>query len=271
MIAPLENKRQAAKQLGVSRSSLYYHSKMQERDLQVKQKILAVLSEHPSYGHRRLALQLGRNKKCILRVMKKYAIKPYRRRARRLHKPGDLGKTPMAIANYAKTLCPLQRNVLWASDFTYFWFQGRFWYLCTVLDIFSREVVGFSFSDHHDQALVLSALQDALERCPAATYLHSDQGSEYQSYGYFDLLKLHGIQASFSAKSSPWQNGFQESFYSEFKKDLGQISRFETIAIFLEALYQQLHYYNTKRIHTSLKTTPKQYKKDLCLVSSNVS
>jgi transposase InsO family protein len=267
MILTHERKQHLAKKLGVSRSSLYYRSKMQERDQKVKEEIQAALAEHPSYGHRRLALHLGRNKKCILRVMKKFSLKPYRRRARRLM---NLGNNPMAIANFAKTLCPLQRNVLWAADFTYFSFQGRFWYLATVLDLFSREIVGFSFSGTHDKDLVLDALQHALQTHPAPSYLHSDQGSEYTSSAYLDRLQRHTIQVSFSAKASPWQNGFQESFYSEFKKDLGDVSRFATIAAFLEALYLQIHYYNTRRIHTALKTIPSLYRPHL-LSSSKVS
>jgi len=236
----------------------------------LKDQILAVLSEHQAYGHRRLALHLHRNKKCILRVMKKFGIKPYRRRTRRLKKPGDIGKDPLAIANFAKTLCPLQRSVLWASDFTYFWFRGKFWYLCTILDLFNREIVGFSFSAAHDKQLVLDALQDALQDRLTPLYLHSDQGSEYQSYAYFDLLKLHGIQASFSAKASPWQNGYQESFYSEFKNDLGHTTRFETLGEFIEAIHLQIHYYNHRRIHTALKTAPVLYKQQL-LISDKVS
>ncbi len=266
-----QNKRQTAEKLGISRSSLYYKSKMQERDQAVKREILHALAEHPSYGHRRLALHLKRNRKCILRVMKKFGIKPYRRRTRRLSKPGDIGKHPLAIANFAKILCPLRRSVLWASDFTYFWFQGRFWFLCTILDVFSREIVGFSFSATHDAQLVLDAIRHAIGRRPKPRYLHSDQGSEYTSSVYLALLEAHGIQVSFSQKASPWQNGFQESFFSEFKKDLGQTSRFETIAVFVEALFLQLHYYNAKRIHTSLKTTPEKYKREHALVSSNVS
>lgn len=255
----LEPKTALAKKLGVSRSSLYYRSKMQGRDDDIKAAILATLQEHPSYGHRRLALHLKKNRKCILRVMKKFSIKPYRRRTRRPQKTGDVGKHPLAIANFAKTLCPLQRGVLWASDFTYLWFHGRYWYFCTILDLFSREIVGFSLSAHHDQAMVFDALNHALQHRCTPHYLHSDQGSEYTSTAYFALLQHHKIQASFSTKASPWQNGFQESFYSEFKKDLGDISRFETFAIFLETLYLQIHYYNTQRIHTALKTTPSAY------------
>ena len=202
-----ESKKALAKKLGISRSSLYYESKMKVRDNCVREQILTVLSEHPSYGHRRLSIHLGLNKKRMLRVMKKYGIKPYRRRARRPRKPGDLGKDPMAVVNWAKAICPLARNVLWASDFTYFWFHGKWWYLATVLDVYSREIVGFSFSGRHDQE----------------------------------------------------QNGFQESFYSEFKKDLGDTSRFETIGEFVEGLYLQIHYYNNDRIHTALKMPPASY------------
>jgi putative transposase len=265
------NKTKLAKELGISRSSLYYRSRLKERDEVLRRQILAVLSEHPSYGHRRLALQLKRNRKYILRVMKKFAIKPYRRRMLRPRKRADEGQPALLCANIARTLCPLRRNVLWASDFTYLWFQNRYWYLATVIDLFSREVVGFSFAGSHDKHLVLHALQMALEQRSAPHYLHSDQGSEYTSYAYLDLLRQHQISASFSTKASPWQNGYQESFYSEFKKDLGDLSRFETIALFLEALYQQLHYYNHHRLHTALKTTPSTYHRTTVLKPEKVS
>jgi len=66
-------------ELGVSRSSLYYKPKQLAKDWQTKQKIEEVLHEHPSYGHKRIALALRLNKKRILRVMKLFGIKPYRR------------------------------------------------------------------------------------------------------------------------------------------------------------------------------------------------
>lgn len=257
------SKKALARKLGISRASLYYKSKMKIRDQCLKEQILSSLSEHPSYGHKRLAIHLRRNKKCILRVMKKFGIKPYRRRVRRPKKKEDLNKDPLCVPNYAKIMCPLRRSVLWASDFTYLWFRGRYWYLATVIDVFSREVVGFCFGGRHDRELVLGALQDALNQTLAPLYLHSDQGSEYTSYEYLEMLKTQGIRASFSDKASPWQNGFQESFYSEFKKDLGDTSRFETIGEFMEGLYLQIHYYNHKRIHTALKTAPALFRQQI--------
>src|SRR3989338_2027163 len=93
------NKKALAKTLGISSSSLYYQSKMKIRDQCMREQILTALAEHPSYGHKRLALHLGRNKKCTLRIMKKYGIKPYRRRFRRHRKLGDLNKDPLYIPN----------------------------------------------------------------------------------------------------------------------------------------------------------------------------
>ena len=63
-----------------------------------------------------------------------------------------------------------------------------------------------------------------------------------------------------SRKSSPWENSFQESFYSNFKLDLGQTNRFDTLPELVEEIYQKIYYYNNKRIHTELKMSPIQFK-----------
>ena len=83
---PRESKTQLAKKLGVSRSSLYYKAKRDEQDLEMKGQILIVLGIHPSYGHKRIAWEFGLNNKRIRRVMRKYDIKPHRRRVKKLRK-----------------------------------------------------------------------------------------------------------------------------------------------------------------------------------------
>src|SRR6266576_3317437 len=87
-----ESKTQLAKKLGVSRSSLYYHAKRDEQDEEMRKQIFIVLGIHPSYGHKRIAWEFGLNNKRIRRVMKKYAIKPYKRRVKKLRKKDDEGK-----------------------------------------------------------------------------------------------------------------------------------------------------------------------------------
>ncbi len=251
-----------AQSLGVSRQSLYYQPKLSDRDLAIKQKIITVMQDNPSYGHKRIALELKLNKKRILRVMKLYNLKPYRRRIKKPDKLADQGKMSTVYLNLIKKFCPIRLHVVWVTDFTYLWFQGSFVYLATVMDLYTRQIVGWHVSRYHDRFLVIAALTNALAKTQTKPiYHHSDQGSEYDSADYLAILKQNNTQISMSQKSSPWENGFQESFYSQFKVDLGHIDRFDTLGELIEAINQQIYYYNHKRIHTTLKMPPVQFAK----------
>lgn len=256
-----ESKTQLAKKLGISRSSLYCKAKRETLDEEIKKKINDVLSKNKSYGHKRIALALKLNKKSILRVMKKYEIKPYRRRAASLRKKDDEGKAVAKWKNKIMNFCPIKPNVVWASDFTYIKFKGTFLYLATIIDIYTREIIGWNISTMHDTKLVLRALQHAIARTEKVPiFLHSDQGSEYDAKQYEDYVLEKDIIISMSHKSSPWENGFQESFYSQFKVDLGYVNRFETAEELIEEIYQTTYYYNHERIHGSLKMAPVIFK-----------
>lgn len=255
------NKTKLAQEMGISRSSLYYQSKMKVKDEVIREQIISTLNDHPAYGHKRIALHLGRNKKRILRVMKKYGIRPLKIRGKKPHKKEDFRKPPSPHFNHLKSLCPIKMNVIWAADFTYLWFQGRFYYLATIIDVFSREIIGVAISFHHHKELVLNALKDALHKKPPPLYLHSDQGSEYTSEIYITFAKHLGCTISMAGKGKPWENGFQESFYSQFKLELGSLNQFQNSGELVEAIYSQIHYYNHKRIHTKLKMPPKMYAK----------
>jgi transposase InsO family protein len=147
---------------------------------------------------------------------------------------------------------------IWAEDFTYLWFQGRWYYLATIIDLYSRQIVGWALSDHHDTDLITATLVDALSRHPSPALCHQDQGSEYTSERY-DIIALSlGIELSFSVKGHPWENGFQESFYRYFKIELGakKLDRFVDIGELSEAIAKQIQYYNTERIHSALGMSP---------------
>ena len=148
-------------------------------------------------------------------------------------------------------------NIVWASDFTYIKFKDKMYYLATFIDIFSRKIVGWNFSDTHDTELILGALKKAIETEGKASFIsHSDQGSEYRSEFYQEILESEEIKPSLSPKASPWRNGFQESFYAGFKKDLGNVNRFNYLGELIEAIAHTINYYNTDRIHTALKASP---------------
>lgn len=256
-----ESKTELARKLGVCRSSLYYKAKREVLDEEMKKQILIVLGLNPSYGHKRIALEFKLNNKRMRRVMKKYGIKPYRRRAKTPRKKDDELKAVTKWKNEIIGFCPIKPNLVWATDFTYIKFQGSFIYLATIIDIYTREIIGWNISTKHDTKLVLGALIHAIARTgKVPVFLHSDQGSEYDSYAYEDYVLGKGIIISMSRKSSPWENAFQESFYSQFKVDLGYISRFETVEELIEEIYQTIYYYNNERIHGSLKMTPVIFK-----------
>lgn len=254
-VAPVKSKKDLARQLGVSRQSLYYKPKLPEKDLQLKLEIEKVMQAHKRYGHKRIAIELGINKKRIRRVMKLFRLTPARKR-RQFVKPSDLAQAPMTIPNLIKEMLVDAPNMAWVCDFTYLWFLGVFVYLATVEDIFTREIIGWTVSTKHDATLVCQAMRDALAKHQTPKISHSDQGSEYRSFQYRSLLLISGIKISMSKKASPWENSYQESFYSEFKLELGNPECYNTIGELIEAIALQIYYYNHNRIHTALKCSP---------------
>lgn len=131
--------------------------------------------------------------------------------------------------------------------------------LSRVLDLKTRRVVGWRLGTNHSSELTYAALLDALSKHLAPAILHSDQGSEYLSAKHQLLCERMEITLSASAKGSPWQNGFMERWFGNFKLELGPLNRFKNVAELHEAIALQIHYYNTKRIHTSLGMSPAAY------------
>lgn len=247
----------------VSRKSLYLKSDKQLlKDEFTKEKILDCLDTNPAYGHRRLSMALKFNKKRIKRVMNLNGIKPYKRR-RLYRKVEDYGKPESKYQNLIKNICPIAPNVIFAGDFTFLKFNGKFIYLATFLDQFTREIVGWSISATHTKILTINALLDAIKTHGKPEFIHTDQGSEYNSLEFTTFAEKFGIKVSMSKKGSPWENGFQESYYGKFKLDLGlEFERFNTLGEFVEAIHKTVNYYNTTRIHRNLKMSVSQYKQN---------
>lgn len=250
------NKTQLAKDLGVCRQGLYYKPKLPAKDLVLKKQIEEVLAEHKSYGHKRVALHLGINKKRALRVMKLFNLSPARK-PKMPFKKDDLKQESSGKRNLLSNFDLNSPSQIWSSDFTYLpYFNNKFIYLATIIDCFTKEITGWSLSSKHNSTLIENALIDALSKRKKPQILHSDQGSEYKSDNFTKILKSNKIKQSMSQKGSPWQNAVQESFYGKFKLELGHPKCYETLGELGEAIAHQIYYYNHKRIHSAIKCPP---------------
>jgi putative transposase len=259
-VAERGDKSRLAKELGVSRSSLYYKKKMPAKDEALRREIEQVMLENPAYGSPRVALALGINKKRAARVMKKFGLRPARR-CKMPRKQADEGKAPLSYPNVLSMLSPTAPDYVWASDFTFISYKGSFIYLVTVIDVFTGEILGFNISRTHDAAFVRKAIERAHKLTGTLPrWFHSDQGSEYTSAYVRNWLESRGVSISLNPKSSPWCNGSQESLFGRFKVEFGDFQRFDTYAELLEALYNQLSYFTNTRIKTKLKMSPAQFR-----------
>lgn len=240
--------------MGISPKHLCRTSKLDVRDEAIKVQIQETHKAHPAYGHRRVAWHLKLNHKRIVRVMKKFGIKPPRRKA---HVFCTRSTSHHSYTNLIKGFTPTRAHELWCSDVSFFWFQGRFWYLATIEDIFTRQIVGAQVGKYHNAQLVLTTLKQAIATTGKIPKIfHSDQGTEFMAHVCTTYLEILGVTISVSDKASPWQNGFQESLFSRFKEETGDFNRFDSIGEFIEAIYAHIHYYNHDRIHTALKMPP---------------
>lgn len=251
------SKRALARSLGISRSNFYYVPKQPVKDALLRDQIVNTINDNPAYGYRRVAIDLSIGKNRAQRVMRKFGIQ-----AKIKHRKPRYGrKTSLSgIPNRTKGISPVQPNVIWVGDFTELHFHGIRVFLATVIDRFTREVIAWQLGLHHTTRLVLDVLEDAVQKRNAKpSIFHSDQGSEYTSNDCIQWIVSHKILPSHSPKAKPWNNGHQESFYDKFKLEFGKPSRQTTIETLIEAIGRYIHYYNTRRIHSSLKMPPRVY------------
>jgi transposase InsO family protein len=143
----------------------------------------------------------------------------------------------------------------WVGDITYVWTLEGWLYLCVILDLYSRRIVGWSMSERIDQALTLRALSMALRaRQPDAGLLHhSDRGSQYAAGDYRKHLQARGITCSMSRKGNCWDNAVAESFFATLKVEFIHESTFHTRSQAVTEIFEYIEvFYNRVRRHSFL-------------------
>jgi transposase InsO family protein len=146
-------------------------------------------------------------------------------------------------------------NALWASDITYISTAEGWLYLAVTLDLFSRKVIGWAFSNRLTDDLTLAALEMATQQRPTPAHLlhHSDQGVQYASSGFRAALHANGICQSMSGKGNCYDNAVVESFFATLKIEEVENADYQTRQQAKTSIFSYLEgFYNTRRRHSSL-------------------
>ncbi|MBP2027303.1 putative transposase [Acetoanaerobium pronyense] len=261
--------------LGVSSSGYYDYMKRQNssqkiRKQGIKQEIIKIYNESKQiYGAPKITSILRSkghiiSEKTVGNYMRELGIKaiwvsPYKRTT--IDPDFDIKLKNILDRKFS----PKSPNTVWVTDITYVWTLDGFVYLTTIMDLFSRKVVGWNLSDSLSSDSVLAAVNKAKSSrySDAPILIHSDRGVQYVSKAYMDATPSGKFIRSYSKKATPWDNAVIESFHALIKREY--LNRFviknlnhahRLIFEYIEA------FYNTTRIHSHCHmASPYDYEK----------
>ena len=250
--------------LGISRSQYYkwrqgFSSPRSLENQRLREEITElVVKSHYRYGTRRVQRGLakkglGISRRRIGRIMKEQHLTCKTRRKFKLTTDSN-HSLPVAPNLLDRKFSPPQPNTHYVGDITYIPTQEGWLYLATVIDLYSRQVVGWSMAEHMKASLVNDALLMAIwKRKPERGLLwHTDRGSQYASDSHRSLLKTHGIIQSMSRKGNCWDNAVAESFFHSLKVELTHHENFKTREEAKKAIFEYIEvFYNRIRMHSA--------------------
>jgi putative transposase len=246
--------------LSVSRSTYYYKPIPEsEYNLVLMQEIDKLYLDNPAYGSRQMTASLRKkgfqvNRKRISRLMKLMGIEAIYPRAKiRTTQPGYT-KFPYLLTD----LKIITQNQVWGTDITYIPVDGGYLYLVAYLDLYSRFVLSWRLSNSLDSCFCLEALELAFKH-GQPEIINSDQGVQYTSHAYIDLVRSKGAQISMSGKGKCWDNIFVERFWRSLKYEEVYLKQYNNILDAHENISNYIESYNKQRPHSSLNyKTPRE-------------
>ena len=252
---------------GVSRSGYYDFVKRlgrPEKDADLAKEIqICQDTTDKTYGYRRVWLWLKRkdihkNPKTILRVMKKYGLlSEIRRRRKWVNLGQQVHKYKNLLARQFRADRP---NAKWVTDISYIHTKEGVLYLSMIRDLYDNSIVAYKTSSRQTVSLVLDTIRLAIkkEKKSVATelQLHSDQGFQYTSQGYFNLTQSYGITPSMSSKGNPYDNAMAENFFSILKTECIYRHKPKTFKEANDLIDRYIHFYNHERIQIKTGVAP---------------
>jgi putative transposase len=215
----------------------------------------------PRVWKKLLAQGIRVSKDRVQRLMKLHGIKA---RTKRRFKATTDSKHDLPVAPnlLQRDFSPAKPDQVWTTDITYLWTDEGWLYLTVILDLFSRQVVGWSLKPHMRTELVSDALRMAWfrRRPEAGLIVHSDRGSQYCSDEFQALLKDYGMRSSMSRKANCWDNAPTESLWGSLKQARIHGQRFATRREAMDEVIDWLSFYNHSRLHSTLNyVSPMQF------------
>lgn len=250
---------------GISMSGYYAWRNQSEsqrfkRDTELSKKIRALFKEsNNSYGSVRLheALKksgetVGRNR--VIKLMKQHNLQAKAKRKYKATTDSNhkFGHHPNLLKQRFSVPEP---DRVYAGDITYVWTQEGWLYLAVVMDLFSRQIIGWSMSSRMTRQLVIDALLSAyFRRKPnKGVIFHSDKGSQYASHDYCAVLKNYGFIGSMSGKGNCYDNAVVESFFHSLKVERIHGKHYPTREAAKSDIFNYIEiFYNQKRLHSTL-------------------
>ena len=252
--------------LGISRGSYYYEAKDSKNEITLETEVQTAFEENRSlYGSRKLKKILAKkgivlSRRKICRIMKQrglesaYTHKKYRNYNKK-HNETDI---PNLLARQFNGHQPLAAVV---SDLTYVRVGQKWQYICILLDLHNREIIGYSSGTHKDAQLVHSAFAKVKVNLAQIQMFHTDRGSEFDNSLIDELLDTFNINRSLSLNGCPLDNAVAEATFKLIKTEFISRRIFDTSEQLALELADYVHWFNYIRIHSSLGyLSPVQFK-----------
>ncbi len=251
----------------VSRSGYYDYVKrlgMPEKDAPLAAEISQIQKKcRNTYGYRRMQMSLEnkgihRNPKTILRVMKKYGLLSEIRRRRKWVQMGQHIHKYENLLN--RNFAASRPNQKWVTDISYIHTKEGVLYLSVIRDLFDNSIVAYKTGTEQTVNLVLDTIKLAMKNekkaVAAELQLHSDQGFQYTSKGYFKLTQSYGITPSMSRRGNPYDNAMAENFFSILKTECIYRQKIATIREAQLLIDDFIDFYNKERIQIKTGQAP---------------
>jgi putative transposase len=242
--------------LGLSRSSYYYKpdSNKIAKENFYKKQIFEEYLKHPFYGYRKITKAIRKkgykiNKKRIQRLMQEMGIQA-------IYPKPNLSKPSLKHKKYPYLLRGLNidhSNHVWATDITYIKITGGFIYLVAIIDIYSRKVLSWKISNTMDVDFCIDILKEAIDKYGKPEIFNSDQGSQFTSNDFTDILKDNKIKISMDGKGRALDNIYIERLWRSLKYEDIYIKEYQTVLECAAGIDKYFEFYNTERFHQSLK------------------